>query len=98
MLDYRRRGLSEDTIRTKTGHFDIVTEADVASERLIFDAIHAAFPDHGFHGEESASHHLPEESWFWVVDPLDGTTNYAHGLPIFGVNMALIHDGVPVLA
>ena len=97
MLDYRRRGLAEDTIRTKTGHFDIVTEADVASERLIFSAICEAFPDHGFHGEESAGHRLPDEPWFWVVDPLDGTTNFAHGLPIFGVNLALIHDGLPVL-
>ena len=97
MLDYRRRGLAEDTIRTKTGHFDIVTEADVASERLIFDTIREAFPDHGFHGEESAGHRLPDEPWFWVVDPLDGTTNFAHGLPIFAVNMALIHDGLPVL-
>ena len=97
LLDYRRRGLAEDTIRTKTGHFDIVTEADVASERLIFSAIREAFPDHGFHGEESAGHRLPAESWFWVVDPLDGTTNFAHGLPIYGVNMALIHDGLPVL-
>ncbi len=98
LLDYRRRGLPEDTIRAKTGHFDIVTEADVASERLIFGAIREAFPDHGFHGEESANHRLPDEPWFWVVDPLDGTTNYAHGVPIFGVNMALIHGDIPVLA
>jgi myo-inositol-1(or 4)-monophosphatase len=97
LLDYRRRGLSEDAIRTKSGHFDIVTEADVASERLIFSAIRAAFPDHGFHGEESANHRLPAEPWYWVVDPLDGTTNYAHGLPIFAVNLALMHDGLPEL-
>jgi myo-inositol-1(or 4)-monophosphatase len=97
LLDYRRRGLPEDTIRAKTGHFDIVTEADVAAERLIFSAIREAFPDHGFHGEESAGHRMPDEPWFWVVDPIDGTTNFAHGLPIFAVNMALIHDGLPVL-
>lgn len=98
LLDYRRRGLSEDTIRFKSGHFDIVTEADVASERLIFGAVHEAFPDHGFHGEESANGRLPDEPWYWVVDPLDGTTNFAHGLPIFGVNIALIHHGIPVLS
>jgi myo-inositol-1(or 4)-monophosphatase len=97
LLDYRRSGLSEDAIRAKTGHFDIVTEADVASERLISDAIREAFPDHGFHGEESAGAHLPEEPWYWVVDPIDGTTNYAHGLPIYGVNLALVHEGVPAV-
>jgi myo-inositol-1(or 4)-monophosphatase len=98
LLDYRRRGLPDDTIRTKTGHFDIVTEADVASERLILKALREAFPDHGIHAEESANSRLPDEPWFWVIDPLDGTTNYAHGVPIFGVNMALIHGDVPELA
>ena len=98
LLDFRRRGLPQDTIRAKTGHFDIVTEADVASERLILNALREAYPDHGIHAEESANSRLPEEPWFWVIDPLDGTTNYAHGVPIYGVNMALIHGDSPVLA
>ena len=98
MLDYRRRGLPEDTIRTKTGHFDIVTEADVASERLILKALREVYPDHGIHAEESADSRLPDEPWYWVIDPLDGTTNFAHGVPIFVVNMALIDGGSPALA
>jgi myo-inositol-1(or 4)-monophosphatase len=59
LLEYLRRGLSDDAIRTKTGHFDIVTEADVASERLITAALQEAFPAHAIHAEESAGGGLP---------------------------------------
>ena len=97
LLEYLRRGLSDDAIRTKTGHFDIVTEADVASERLITAALQEAFPAHAIHAEESAGGGLPAADWWWAVDPIDGTTNYAHGLPIFGVNLALVHGEDPVL-
>ena len=97
LLEYRRNGLGEDAIREKTGYFDIVTVADVASERLIVAAIREAFPDHSIYAEESATGALPAVEWLWLVDPVDGTTNYAHGLPIFGVNLALAHHGVPVL-
>lgn len=97
LLEYRRNGLGEDAIREKAGYFDIVTVADVASERLIVAAIREAFPDHSIYAEESATGALPDVEWLWLVDPVDGTTNYAHGLPIFGVNLALAHHGVPVL-
>jgi myo-inositol-1(or 4)-monophosphatase len=98
LLDFRREGLAEGSIQQKTSHFDIVTEADVASERLVLDAIRSAFPEHGFYGEESASGKLPDAEWYWLVDPIDGTTNFAHGLPIFAVNLALVHRDAPVLA
>lgn len=97
LLEYRRNGLAEDAIREKAGHFDIVTVADVAAERLIVAALQSAYPDHSIYAEESAQGQAPDVEWLWVVDPLDGTTNYAHGLPIFGVNLALAHFGVPVL-
>lgn len=97
LLEYRRNGIGEDAIREKAGYFDIVTVADVASERLIVAAIREAFPDHSIYAEESATGALPDVEWLWLVDPVDGTTNYAHGLPIFGVNLALAHHGVPVL-
>jgi myo-inositol-1(or 4)-monophosphatase len=97
LRDYRQRGLVDDRIRTKTGHFDIVTEADLASERLILAALRSSFPGHGIHAEESARGALPEAEWLWLVDPVDGTTNYAHGLPIFAVNLALAHRGEPML-
>ena len=82
---------------TETGHFDIVTEADIASERLILEALRDPFPSHGIHAEEDAGRRLPDDPWFWVVDPIDGTTNFSHGLPIFAVNMALIR-GAPMLS
>ena len=97
LLDYLRRGLTADSIRQKTGHFDIVTEADVASERLILGAIQARFSSHGIYSEESAIGALPDDEWLWLIDPIDGTTNYSHGLPIFAVNMALTHQGAPLL-
>jgi myo-inositol-1(or 4)-monophosphatase len=97
LRDYRQRGLVDDTIRSKTGHFDIVTEADLASERLILAALRSSFPGHGIHAEESANGVLPDAEWLWLVDPVDGTTNYAHGLPIFAVNLTLAYRGEPVL-
>lgn len=97
LLDYRRRGLAEDAIRQKTSHYDIVTEADVAAEQLILTALRAKFPEHGIYAEESANGALPATEWLWLVDPVDGTTNFAHGLPIFAVNLALAHHGRPVL-
>lgn len=97
LQDYRQRGLADDKIRPKAGHFDIVTEADLASERLILGALRSSFPGHGIHSEESADGVLPDAEWLWLVDPVDGTTNYAHGLPIFAVNLALAHRGQPLL-
>lgn len=97
LLQILARGLDSDRTRAKAGHFDIVTEADLASERLILDALRAAFPSHAIYAEESADGGLPSAEWLWLVDPVDGTTNYSHGLPIYAVNLALAHHGLPVL-
>ncbi|MCX7668508.1 MAG: inositol monophosphatase, partial [Anaerolineae bacterium] len=91
------RGLDGNRTRAKAGHFDIVTEADFASEQLILNALRAAFPSHAIYAEESADGGLPAAEWLWLVDPVDGTTNYSHGLPIYAVNLALAHWGRPVL-
>ena len=91
------RGLDDSLTRIKRGHFDIVTEADFASERLIVDALRAALPSHAIYAEESAGGRLPAAEWLWLVDPVDGTNNFSHGLPLFAVNLALAHHGVPVL-
>ena len=85
LLDYRRRGLTEDSIRTKTGHFDIVTEADVASERLILKSLREVYPDHGIHAEESANSRLPDEpcigsSTHWMAPPILRTGCRSSGL------------------
>jgi myo-inositol-1(or 4)-monophosphatase len=96
LLGIRERGLNPETIQTKLGHFDIVTEADLASERFILSELTAAFPDYGIISEET-NRQFSDAEWTWIVDPLDGTTNYSHGLPIYGVNIALAHHGYPVL-
>ncbi|HEY4359264.1 MAG TPA: inositol monophosphatase family protein [Acidobacteriaceae bacterium] len=66
------------------GDVDLVTEADRTSEQLIVERLHAAFPDHGVFGEEGAREGL-ENEYRWYIDPLDGTTNFAHGFPVFCV-------------
>jgi len=72
------------------GDVDVVTEADRASERLITERLTAAFPDHGIYGEEGARQRV-ESEYRWYVDPLDGTTNFAHGFPVFCVSLGLEH-------
>jgi myo-inositol-1(or 4)-monophosphatase len=79
---------------TKKGRIDLVTEADVAVEREIQSRIHARFPDHAFLGEESgASTGAAGASHRWIVDPIDGTTNFAHGLALFCVSIGLEIEG-----
>ena len=74
------------------GDVDIVTEADRASEKLIAEHLRMQFPEHGVFGEEGARERLGAE-YRWYVDPLDGTTNFAHGFPYFAVSMGLEHRG-----
>jgi myo-inositol-1(or 4)-monophosphatase len=79
-------------VHTKSSATDLVTEMDRASEHLIVDGIHDARPHDGVLGEEGASR--PSESGLrWVIDPLDGTTNYVYGLPGFAVSIAVERDG-----
>ena len=72
------------------GDVDIVTEADRASEKLIGERLHTLFPHHGIFGEEGTRQQLSAE-YRWYIDPLDGTTNFAHGFPYFCVSMGLEH-------
>ncbi|MBI3021104.1 MAG: inositol monophosphatase [Candidatus Omnitrophica bacterium] len=78
------------TVGTKRSPIDLVTEVDRAAERLIYRILHRAAPDVGFLGEESGEHGEEAPSR-WVVDPLDGTNNFVHGLPLFGVSIGLEH-------
>lgn len=73
------------------GRFDIVTEADTASEALIIAGIRSRYPDHTIVTEESG--HLQGNDGTWYIDPLDGTINYAHGLPLFSISMAFAEHG-----
>src|ERR1044071_8279199 len=75
------------------GDIDLVTEADLASEKFIIDAINSYYPRHAILAEESGATSDDNAEWKWIIDPLDGTTNYAHGYPCFCVSIALEHQG-----
>jgi myo-inositol-1(or 4)-monophosphatase len=91
LRDYFHRGVHAEY----KGEVDVVTEADRASEKLITERLRAAFPAHGIYGEEGTRQSLDGE-YRWYVDPLDGTTNFAHGFPVFGVVLGCEHrpDGL----
>lgn len=85
---------------TFKGQFDMVTEADLASERYIIDALHQLTPNVPVLSEEqtdASTYQSSRDEWIWIVDPLDGTTNFSHGFPHFCISIALVHDGFPCL-
>jgi myo-inositol-1(or 4)-monophosphatase len=82
LRDFYHRGVSAEY----KGDVDIVTEADRASEKLIVSRLHEHLPTHGVYGEEGTRTALDAE-YRWYIDPLDGTTNFAHGFPVFAVVM-----------
>jgi len=73
------------------GGIDIVTDADRESEEIIMEAIHREFPGHDILTEETETE-SSGSSWLWMVDPLDGTVNFAHGVPHFAISIALQHE------
>ena len=81
------------TVRTKQKN-DFVSEVDHAAEEAIIGVLRDAYPTHGFLGEESGFHDKENEN-LWVIDPLDGTTNFLHGVPQYCVSIALLVKGVP---
>ena len=102
------QALADEASRRLTGWFGkvapgikrdgtIVTEADLDVDRLVREAVQTRFPDHGLLTEESTQVYEGAAST-WVVDPLDGTNNFANGLSHWGVSLALLHGGEPVLA
>jgi myo-inositol-1(or 4)-monophosphatase len=88
VLNMRRDGLRN--IQSKSSEIDLVTEADLASEAFLREALQKLLPAAGFWGEES--NQPPNTDLFWVVDPIDGTVNYANGLTHYAVTVAL-HEG-----
>jgi myo-inositol-1(or 4)-monophosphatase len=84
------------------GDIDLVTEADLASEKLIIERIKSHYPRHAILAEESGATDgvevLAGSDWKWIIDPLDGTTNYAHGYPCFCVSIGLERAGAIELA
>lgn len=86
--------LTADDVRYK-GHIDLVTRLDKESEQLIISKIRARYPDHGIVAEESDRLETSSE-FTWVIDPLDGTTNYVHSFPLFCVSIGVCRAGVPI--
>jgi myo-inositol-1(or 4)-monophosphatase len=84
---------------TNKGVIDLVTEADLAAERFLIERIQTHYPRHAILAEESgATHSVEHASEFkWIIDPLDGTTNYAHGYPVFCVSIGLEREGRIIL-
>ena len=79
----------------RKGEYDLVTEADRASEALVVERLRAYFPSHAIVAEEGGGVERASE-YTWYVDPLDGTTNFAHGYPVFNVSIGLEYAGEPV--
>ena len=85
---------------SKKGDINLVTEADLASEKYIIEKIRSYYPKHSILAEESGESLVVIENdnaWKWIIDPLDGTTNFAHGYPCFCVTIALEHNGEIVI-
>lgn len=88
-------GKLEDAIMEKGRPGDLVTAADKASEVVILDILRRHFPQHSILAEESGKLGDQEQEYLWAIDPLDGTTNYAHQYPCFAVSIGLLINGVP---
>lgn len=85
-------------VRSKSAARDLVTTADVESERLIVARLRAAFPGHAIEAEEEVRDAAGDDRPRWFVDPLDGTVNFVHGIPAFSVSIALWERGRPEAA
>jgi myo-inositol-1(or 4)-monophosphatase len=74
---------------------DYVTRVDRAAERTILEALRKSFPDHSYHAEESGFSEGKGEGkdWVWIIDPLDGTTNFIHGVPQYAISIAVQYQG-----
>ncbi len=83
--------LDKLTVDSK-GVNDFVTEVDRNAEQEIISAISRSYPEHGFIGEESG-HHDSDKEYTWIIDPLDGTTNYIRGIPHYAISIACTHKG-----
>src|SRR5579871_6407699 len=87
---------SDFKISNKEGVNNLVTEADHASEKAIFEVIKADYPDHFILSEE-AGEIVMDSNYKWIIDPIDGTVNFAHGLPLCCVSIAVEQDGEMIL-
>jgi myo-inositol-1(or 4)-monophosphatase len=94
--------LQSDSVVRRKNHLDIVTAADIQAEQAIISNLTRRFPEHLFSSEELYSVQMDDTQshvpWRWIIDPLDGTINYANGLPFYSVSLALQYFNETVLA
>lgn len=100
-VELRERRRSTLEVESKGRRRELVTEADRAAERIVVGGLQELYPEHGVLAEEGVltTQGKPsnESDWLWIVDPLDGTTNYVHNLPFYCVAIALAYRGRPVV-
>ncbi|MBF2089089.1 MAG: inositol monophosphatase family protein [Synechococcales cyanobacterium K44_A2020_017] len=92
------RTLLEDFGRaqaTEKADGSLVTQSDRWADEVLRQAIAQEFPSHGVLSEE-AEHFFPENDWCWIIDPIDGTTNFTRGVPLWGISLGLLYRGTPV--
>ena len=77
---------------------DVVTRADIASEKLIVEGIRKAFPTHSIRTEEAGVIEGTDPQYRWIIDPVDGTVNFSRGIPLWGISIALHFEGKPLVA
>lgn len=94
LLDEKGK-LTQEKISEKATN-DFVTKVDLQSEKIITDILLGYFPDHSILSEESGFTHK-DSPFMWIVDPLDGTKNYIHDIPVFGISIALMQEGEVIL-
>lgn len=94
LLDYAKQGFQ---IHKKEQAINLVTEADLRSEESIIQTIRHAFPDHQILSEEQGMQDIPANPIKWIIDPLDGTTNFAHGFPLYNVSIGVEYEGACIL-
>lgn len=80
---------------TKKDDGSLVTQADKWADEELRNAVKQCFPTHGLLTEET-DHILPANDWCWVIDPIDGTTNFTRGIPLWGISLGLLYQGTPV--
>lgn len=85
-----------DNLVVKDEFGDVVTEVDYLAEKIIIEEIQSLFPDHQIHSEEAGGNGI-ESDWLWLIDPLDGTNNFAIGLAVFTTSITLMYRREPVL-
>ncbi|WP_083870636.1 inositol monophosphatase family protein [Nocardia aobensis] len=90
------RDLSPQTISTKSDDRDFVTDLDVRIQTKLRDFLRRKTPDFGFLGEEE-DHHVVTDGYLWILDPIDGTSNFIHHIPMCAISLGLVRNGRPII-